>query len=212
MEIWRTVVVDGIEHPRYQVSNLGRVKSLSWGKTKKERICKLTVSKYGYYEMRIDSKTKKVHRIVAEAFLPNPENKPYIDHIDCNTINNIVEVDEFGNPIKNSKITNLRWCTQKENCNNPLTIKHYRENNNMLGKFGKKHHNSIKIIQLTKDLDIVKIWDSLTDVERELKIPHQNISKCCRGKYKTCGGYRWMYHSNWLKVFKRKPEDIKPLF
>jgi hypothetical protein len=102
----------------YQVSNLGRVKGLKytfWAtrqfRTLPERILKPNKNKSGYYYVVLHKnrkgKTWKVHRLVALAFIPNPDNKPCVDHIDTNTTNNNVE--------------NLRWCTHKENINNPLT-------------------------------------------------------------------------------------------
>ena len=134
MEIWKTVIIDGVEHPRYKVSNYGRIICLNWNQTGKPRLFKLGIGNGGYVRVGIDGKLKQVHRLVAEAFLPNTENKPFIDHIDCNRKNNIVDVDENGIPIENSTITNLRWCTAKENSNNPITLKRYSENNAWRGK------------------------------------------------------------------------------
>ena len=120
-EIWKEVVgYEGL----YQVSNLGRVKALpkdAWNgkghfKTK-ERILKVFLQKdYERVHLHKDGKcsNKRVHRLVAEAFIDNPENKPYVDHI--NTIRN------------DNRVDNLRWVTHKENMNNPLTIIKFKKN------------------------------------------------------------------------------------
>ena len=122
MEIWKDIKkFEGI----YQVSNLGNIKSLNNNKTKKEKILKLNKDKKGYLYVDLykNNKSKRfvVHRLVAEAFIPNPENKPCIDHI--NTIRD------------DNRVENLRWVTYKENCNNPLTRKHNSE-----VRSGKNHH------------------------------------------------------------------------
>ena len=68
------------------------------------------------------------------------------------------------------------------------------ENNGMKGKFGSYHHNSKKVAQYDKQtLELIKIWDSMMDVERELGINQSNISQCCKGKRKSTGGYVWRY-------------------
>lgn len=215
-EVWKTVVIDGVEHPRYQVSNLGRVKCLDWHKSGNEKLIKPHIANNGYCKVNIDSKPTLLHRIICEAFLPNPEGKRCIDHIDTNKQNNVIEVDKNGIPVENSTITNLRWCTFHENNMNPITNKRQSENARKpaLGKFGADHPNSKKIVQLSLDLKLIKIWDGVREASRELNINQRNISSCLTRTHNriTAGGYRWMYLSDWLKVCKRKPEDIKPLF
>lgn len=181
-------------HPRYQVSTLGRVKCLNWNRTGKEKICKLTKSGNGYLQVRIDGMLKQVHRLVLSSFIPNPQNKPEVEHNDTNRANNIVG--------------NLKWVRHNENCNNPLTRKHMSENAAMLGKFGDDCPNSVPIVQLTLDGKFIRRWSSAREVERELGFDHSNIAKCCIGKRNYSFGFRWVYASNYQKHIS----DINPLF
>lgn len=185
MEIWKNI--EGYEN--YQVSNLGRVKSLNYNKTGREEILKCNKSKNGYLRLSLhqgkDKKTLLVHRLVAQAFIPNPDNKPEVNH--KNTIKD------------DNRLENLEWCTKIENQRNPLTRIHYSEaqlgtKNHMYGKFSKQHHRSRSILQFTKDGILVKKWDCTSDVERELNISQGNISKHLKGKFKTIGGYVWKYY------------------
>lgn len=156
IEEWRDVVgYEGF----YQVSNYGRIKVLphlvSRGFctiTCPEKILKPRVKNNQYLFVRLSnghkktSKEKYVHRLVAEAFLPNPNNKQEIDHIDGDRINNLV--------------TNLRWATRIENVRNP----------NTLGKWRKK------VLITTKDGKYSKTFSSLTIASKELKIPLSTLS------------------------------------
>ena len=178
-EIWKDIK----DYPNYMVSNLGRVKSLSNNKARKEKILKQHKNSNGYLFVALSKNGKikcyRVHRLVAEAFLPNPDNKPCIDHINTNKIDNRVE--------------NLRWCSHKENINNPITKdKHLKKLKENLSK---------PIIQFSKDGEFIRKWDNTWDVQRELGINQSSISKCCNGKRKTAGDYIWRYHykSLWLK-------------
>ena len=107
-EIWKDI--EGYEG-LYQVSNFGKIKSIGY---KKKKILKPTQDHYGYLNVTLyknkNKKAKRIHRLVAEAFIANPENKPEIDHIDTDKLNNNVK--------------NLRWVTRIENNNNELTLKH----------------------------------------------------------------------------------------
>lgn len=187
MEIWKDI--DGY-NGLYQVSNLGNVKSVERFRTngkggyiQKSRILK-TGKRNGYLFVNLCKdgvvKTFKVHRLVANHFLPNPEKKPEIDHINTDSTDNRVE--------------NLRWVTHKENMNNPLSRK--KQSGSMQGKKypqGKKHKQSKQIIQFTINGKFIKQWDSVMDVERELGLKHQNICHNALGKSSNCGGFIWRY-------------------
>ena len=154
----------------YQVSNCGRVKSIKFGK---ERILKLTKDKDGYLIVNLyknnKSKTFKVHRLVAEAFLPNPDNLPLINHKDEDKSNNIV--------------SNLEWCDVKYNTN-------YGTRNKRIGKSNTNGKRSKPVLQYTLDGKFVREWESYRECKRN---GFNHVSECCRGKRKSCGGYIWRY-------------------
>lgn len=209
IEIWKNI--EG--YPNYMVSNMGRVKSLNYNHTGKENILKTLLDGKGYYFVTIFKNKKpkccRIHRLIAEAFIPNIENKPFIDHINTDKTDNRIE--------------NLRWVTHKENMNNQITTskmsnshkgKHLSQEtkrkistslkNNpskpMLGKFGNEHPNSKPILQFTKDCEFMNKWDCILSVERELNIPHSNIIKVINGDRKTAGGYKWGYAKDYERI------------
>ena len=154
----------------YQVSNWGRVKSIKFGK---ERILKLTKDKDGYFFVNLyknnKSKTFKVHRLVAEAFLPNSDNLPLINHKDEDKSNNIV--------------SNLEWCDVKYNTN-------YGTRNKRIGKSNTNGKRSKPVLQYTLDGKFVREWESYRECKRN---GFNHVSECCRGKLKSCGGFIWRY-------------------
>ena len=197
-EIWKDIKgYEGI----YQVSNLGRVRSLdridSNNHPLKGVILKSYISNSGYLLVGLYKQQKRdgklLHRLVAEAFIPNPENKPEIDHINTIKTDNTVFLNENGSV--NYEKTNLRWTTRKENINNPLTKTKMQINARKpsKGKYGKKHHRSKPIIQYDKEGNFIKEWDCANDVERVLGISNKHIGSVCLGKRKSCGGYIWKY-------------------
>lgn len=170
-EIWKPVI--GYEN-LYEISNFGNVRSLDryvngkWGKMKiKGKTLTLVKEKDGYYVVNLykNNKTKqfRVHRLVAEVFISNPDNLPEINHKDENKANN--------------RVDNLEWCTTKYNCN-------YGNRNRKIRK---------KVNQYDLEGNFIKEWESIIQVERELNIFHSRIIEVCRGKRKQIGGYVWRY-------------------
>lgn len=191
IEIWKPVVgYEGL----YEVSNLGNVRSLNYRHTNTVKNLSLSLSKYGYFQVKLwkncKGKVLAVHRLVAEAFVPNPDNKPEIDHINTIKTDNTIWLNEDGSV--NYDKTNLRWVTKKENMNNPLTIKDLSKI-----RIGNENAKSIyrAVLQYTKDGKLIKEWASMNSAARELKISRSGIWSCCNGRNrcKSYGGYVWRY-------------------
>lgn len=167
----------------YQISNKGNVKSLSFNRSGKNRILKFGVNDGYFVVMLYKNKLRKncsVHRLVANEFIPNPDGKEQINHIDGNKVNNCVE--------------NLEWSTISENQIHRFKVLNHKGPN--FGKLGKDNNNSVKVEQYSKQGDFIRCWDSIMDVHRELGINSANISNCCRGRLKSVGGYKWKYVTN----------------
>ena len=198
MESWKYIEGYGT---RYQVSDKGRVRRVFTkdGKIKYE-IKKNSISKTSKYPhvMLMDDEykyhTATVHRLVATAFIPNPENKPCIDHIDTNKENNCA--------------SNLRWVTHKENANNELTIRHSKRHQNITNNI-KRLHQSLSIydrkfyhpvVSVSKSTGEVKIYSDRVTAAKELNLSPSNIWSCINGRRLSCGGYQWFY----LKDFNKE--------
>lgn len=177
-EIWRDIPgFDG-----YQASNLGNIKSLEkevWNAhqmvARPEKILKPFSDKKGYLRVKLYKNgshyTKKIHRLVALAFIPNPEGKPEVNHEDGNKTNN--------------RINNLSWATKKEN------IQHAFKNELIKIKKGKDNKLSKKVCQYDLQGNFIKKWDCVSQAERELKI--RNISMVCYWKRNRAGNWIWRY-------------------
>ncbi len=174
MEIWKDIFgYEGL----YQISNYGRVKSLlkiikhkksknkkEYIKTNKEIIKKISICKgYSIISLSKENKqsTKRVCRLVADAFIPNLQNKPQVNHIDGNK--------------HNDNIYNLEWCTEKEN------IRHAIENKLIIRKKGSDCYKSKKVICLLTG----NIFNTIIDFSKYKKIDPSNISRALSGKYKN---------------------------
>lgn len=192
MEVWKDIKgYEGL----YQVSNLGRVKSLtkkdSVGREIKGKILTL-IQNQGYYRISLCKNgkvcNKLVHRLVADAFIPNPDNKPHIDHI------NTIKTD--------NKVDNIRWVTIKENNENPLSLSHRKRGDNhpkpFKGRVGKSHPTSKPIIQLSKDGEFIKIWESINIANTHYNTSH--ISDCCGNKRNFCRGFKWGYLDDYEQI------------
>lgn len=173
-EVWKDIKgYEGL----YQVSNMGRVRSLDRyvnhnyvnKKLIKSKIRKFSTDKDGYKGVTLCKdgiqKTYKVHRLVAEAFLQNPNNLPFINHKDEDKTNN--------------RVDNLEWCTHSYNIN-------YGTRNKKVST-----HFSKPVLQFTKDGEFIKEYKSVTSAEKQNLINH--ISCCCLGKLRHAGGYVWRF-------------------
>lgn len=165
MEQWKDI--EGYEN-LYQISNEGRVKSLKWGK---ERILKNVKNSWGYLLVGLckngERIHKQVHRLVAEAFLENPQNLLEVNHKDEDKTNNHVE--------------NLEWCSHLYNMSYGTRAQRSAE------KLSKR---VVQIDAVTRE--IVHKWDSVNECERN-GYNCGDISKCCLGLRKTHKGYIWKY-------------------
>lgn len=139
---------------------------------------------YPVVSFSIKGKTQlyRVHRLVATIFIDNPKNKRCVNHKDGNRINNNVE--------------NLEWCTHSEN--NLHAYRVLKRKNPQTGKIGNLNKKSIKINQLDYNGNILKTWDSMHDIQRQIGSNVGEIWKCCARKTKagnkySSKGYNWEY-------------------
>lgn len=180
-EVWKDI--DGYEG-LYQVSNHGRVKSLNYKRTGKAKVLSLKENNCGrmHVEIRRDGKKKDflVHRLVASAFIPNPNNYPEINHMDENP--------------KNNATWNLEWCTGLYNVRYS-TARHPERalNRKPTDKYGRRL--DLMIEQIDASGSTVKIWQNSRTIFSETGMSDWSISECCRGKRKTAYGYIWRYVS-----------------
>lgn len=177
-EIWKDI--EGYEG-LYQVSNLGRIKSLGNGGKGRYYgrivIMSQCTDKDGYKVLGLTKngirKNFRVHRLIADAFIPNPDNLPEVNHKDEDKTNN--------------RIDNLEWCDTKYNVN-------YGTRSQRMGKAQLNRFDCSKPInQYDLNDNLIKTWPSYAQIKRELGYDRSFIGKCCRGRYKKAYGYKWQY-------------------
>ena len=162
----------------YLVSEMGEVKSL---RSKKDLKPNEDKCGYLYYVLSVNGKRKtvKAHRLVALAFIPNPENKPSIDHIDGDR--------------KNNSVKNLRWVTNKENTNNPLTKQRLlkacccRDFKAMgeLRNFGRKR------TRVLKNGKVIEVFETQREASAFTNVSPSKVSQCVSGKKRSCKGFEF---------------------
>lgn len=189
-EIWKPVISS--ENTKL-VSNLGRIRSLDQkvfnGKVfyiKKGRIMSLNLGKNGYYTCCINGKNVLVHRVVAQAFIPNPKKLPCINH------KNEIRTD--------NRVENLEWCSYAYN--------------NSYGKHKESSAKTLKECGIKKRIRVCSIdcngiineYDSIVDASIKNNTNNSHISECCRGIRKTAGGLKWKYSDAIIAELKKGDE------
>lgn len=150
------------DFPNYYIDTKGNVFNANGIKLKP------LVSNNGYLRVSLSNHEVKhkrfsIHRLVAESFIPNPENLPQVNHKDEDKTNNCVE--------------NLEWCTALENLNY----------SNVIEKASEAKEQKIRCVTTGE------IFSSLKEVKNKFGVHHSNLVACCRGRRKRCGGMEWEY-------------------
>ena len=192
IEEWRTAVYDGeVYEGLYKVSNLGKILSLDYRNTGKPGLMNPSEDTDGYFQVGLrkngEYKMCKVHRLVAQTFLPNPENKPCINHKiegkKGKTMNMVIfNIDGSVNKEKST----IEWVTPKEN-----------------NDYGTRtERTSKRVLQLTLTGELIREWESTNECGRN-GFNSSHVAACCNGKRKTHKGFRFIYADDYEeKQFK----------
>ncbi len=181
-EVWLPIFgYDGL----YEISSFGQVKSFYIKQSGRNgflgnepyKIISQRERGKGYLGVLLSKnfagKTYSVHRLVAEAFIPNPENKPMVNH------KNGIKTD--------NSVTNLEWMTNSEN------IQHAFNNKLIKSNYGSDHHGARPIIQMDILGNEINTFETAVSAEKNTGISKSAICYCLKGKTKTSGGFKWKY-------------------
>lgn len=166
------------DFPNYKVTSTGKILSCydvrevstEWKELKQiyDKSCGYMIVTLCHQGVR---KNKRVHRLMMEAFVPNPENKAYVNHKDGNKLNNT--------------LANLEWATPKENALHAV-------NTGLCDSAIEASKEAVLMYEKDK-ITFIKEFSSMHEAMRKTGIAYQNISKVCRGLRHTAGGYHWKY-------------------
>lgn len=173
-------------YPNYEIEPDGRVFSKYSNKYLKQSMSG------SYYSVELfnshGSKRKTIHRMVAEAYIPNPDNLPQVNHKDENKLNN--------------DVSNLEWCTRQYNMTYGTIIKRRVKNTDFTNPFYREnaYKNSMKqrkpVARYTKDGTYIDSFASAAEAQRKLGFASRHITEVCRGKRKSSNGYVWAYEGS----------------
>lgn len=151
----------------------------------------------GYLNVKLHKdahgKMMSVHRLVAIAFIPNPNNLPQVNHKDCNKTNNCVD--------------NLEWITNRDN-----VIYAFKNGDRHISEEGREQWRKniksaqeaqrTKVVKLDNDYNLISIYDSITDANKSINFDKSSghIGQCCKGIRKSAGGFKWMYYEDYLMI------------
>ncbi len=190
-EQWKTAVYDGeIYEGLYKVSNLGKILSLNYRNTGKAELMNPSANTYGYLVVNLwkngEDKTCLVHRLIAETFLENPENKPCVNHKiegDEGKTMNMVFFNEDGTIDKER--TTIEWVTREENNN-------YGTHNERVAKANTNGKLSKRVLQLSLTGELIREWESTAECGRN-GFNQSHVCDCCNGKLPHYKGFCWEY-------------------
>ena len=164
---------------RYQIGNHGNVRSLNYQNTGKSKLLTPVKHHMGYLLVHLGvKKIKMIHTLVAEAFIPNPAQKPFVNHIDGNKHNN--------------DVSNLEWVTSKENMEHAIRtgLRDPHKNNKPMGD---NNPTRRPILQYSLDGQFVKRWECISEAARQIGCKPCQINNNVAGRNKSCHGFIWRY-------------------